>query len=140
MTYNHVAITGTLTKEPEFKQTPSGTNYCKFTLNVDASFTDKDAQLIKKTSFIPVTLWAKTCEEARSRIEVGKLILVSGSLKQESYKDKDGNPKSILTINGTSVMYMESDKPTEKTTTEKIMDKFPGKLKDAVDLPDELPF
>lgn len=149
MIYNHVAITGILAKEPEFKSTPTGMNYCKFILNVDASYVGKNGEMVSKTNFVPVTLWAKTCEEARNKLTIGSSILVSGSLKQESWKDKDGNPKSTLMINGMNVMYMEDVKPAGKTNTQKIQEAFPSstikeatkeRVKDGIDLPEDLPF
>ena len=140
MTYNHIAITGTIKKEPEFKSTPTGMNYCKFVLNVDAGFVGKDGERIEKTNYFPVTLWSKTCEEARSKLGIGSYILVSGSLKQESWKDKDGKSQSMTAINGTNVLYFDDLKQLSKSSTQKVIDAFPGKVKDGIDLPDENPF
>jgi single stranded DNA-binding protein len=150
MNYNHVGIMGIVSKEPEFKVTPSGLNNCQFFLAVDQSYQGKDGNMVEKNMLIKVNLWAKLADEASLRLSAMTSIIVSGTLKQESWKDKDGNPKSMIAIHGTGVTYFE-EAPVEKTTTDKVLEAFPGKLKNTVggqprptsasiDLPDELPF
>lgn len=139
MSYNHVGIMGIVSKEPEYKVTPSGLNNCQFFLAVDQSYQGKDGNMVEKNMLLKVNLWAKLADEARLRLSAMSSVIVSGSLKQESWKDKDGNTKSMIAIHATGITYFD-EAPVVKTATEKVLEAFPGKLKDAVDLPDELPF
>ena len=138
MAYNHVALMGSILKDPEYKTTPGGLEFCNFTLVVDNSFMGKDG-LVEKNMFMFVTLWGKLVAEAHERLFAGLDVLVSGSLSFETWKDKtSGENKSACKIKANSITYFE---PSNKVTnTEKVTKVFPGRVAGGIDLPEELPF
>ena len=50
---NHVVLQGRLTRDPELRQTSSGTDVASFTLAVDRDFTNSQSQR-RETDFIDV--------------------------------------------------------------------------------------
>lgn len=132
MNYNHVAIVGQIKKYPEFKKTSTGLDYCRFYLEADASYTDKNGQIVFKTTSIPVVIWGKICQEAQEKMGPNTNMLVSGSLKSDSYKDKNGQSHMTLTLNGSNILYL-TESTDLKTTAHDPM-------KDTVNISDELPF
>lgn len=97
---NNCNFTGRLTKDPELKQTASGTSVATFTLAVDRK--DKD----KNTDFIPCKAWSKTAETIANYLHKGSLIAVVGRLETRSY-DKDGEKRYIYEIIVTSFDFLE---------------------------------
>ena len=141
MTFNQLGIAGIVGKEPKFDTTTTGIQYCSFTLVVDASFMGKSGQNISKTMHVQVKAWGKVCEEARNRLTMGSSLLIGGTLKQDSWKDESGNMQSMVSINASNITYLEDLAPvSNKSNTDMVKETFPGKVKDGIDLPDDLPF
>lgn len=149
MAYNHVALMGSILKDPEYKTTPGGLEFCNFTLVVDNSYQGKDGTLVEKNMYMFVTLWGKLVTEAHDRLFAGLDVLVSGSLSFETWKDKtSGENKAACRIKANGITYFD---PSNKVSnTEKVTKVFPGRLSQAdlpqgrvaggIDLPEELPF
>ena len=68
---NRIVIIGRLTRDPEMRQTPSGTAVCAFTLAVDRSF--KSANGERETDFIPVVAWRQLGETCAQYLAKGKI-------------------------------------------------------------------
>lgn len=52
----------------------------------------------KHTSWIPVEAWGKTAEIIGNYVTKGKQIGVQGSLKADSFQDKEGNNRKRLYV------------------------------------------
>ena len=90
---NQVILMGRLTRDPEMRTTPSGKNVTDFSLAVDR-FGDSD-----QADFFNVTAWDKTAELVVKYLAKGRRVLVQGSLRQDSWEDKDtGKKRSSITI------------------------------------------
>lgn len=81
---NHVVLMGRLTKDPEFRQTQSGTFVARFTVAVDRYVKQGD----KQTDFINCVAFGKTAEFLQKYFFKGSMIAVEGSIKTGSYDDK----------------------------------------------------
>ena len=84
---NKVILIGRLTADVELSQTPTGINYCRFTIAINRPFR-KDAE--KQADFIGVTAWRATAEFISKYFSKGSAIIVEGSLRNNDYTDKDG--------------------------------------------------
>lgn len=78
---NQVILIGRLTKDPEVRQTQSGSEVAKYTLAVDR-FGDG-------TDFINCTAFGKTAEFAEKYFTKGMKVAVSGRIQTGKY-EKDG--------------------------------------------------
>ncbi len=63
--FNRVVLMGNLTRDPELRYIPSGTAVSDITLAVNDRVKRND-QWVEETTFVDVTLWARTAEVAKS--------------------------------------------------------------------------
>ena len=87
---NHVVIMGRLTRDPERRETGSGTPVTSFTLAVDRRFKSKDSGE-RKADFINVVAWDKTADFVSKYFMKGKMAAVSGRLEVREWTDKENN-------------------------------------------------
>lgn len=64
----------------------------------------------RKTDFINVVVWRNTAEFVCKYFKKGSLISVEGSIRVESYQDKDGNNRRTFEIQANNVHFAESKK------------------------------
>ncbi len=112
--YNRIIIAGNITRDPETKATPGGTLLAKLTVAVSDRYKDKaTGQTKEKTSFIPVTVWREQAKNCERYLHKGDPVLVEGKLDILQY-EKDGQKKTSVSINATSVQFLSSPRAQEK--------------------------
>jgi len=89
---NHIVIMGRLTRDPERRETQSGTPVTSFTLAVDRRFKSKDSGE-RKADFINVVAWDKTADFVSRYFVKGKMAAVSGRLEVREWTDKENNKR-----------------------------------------------
>ena len=96
--FSKAIIIGNLTRDPELRSTPSGTQVCSFSVAVNRSYKDKNGETKEDVSFIDCTMWGRPAETIAQYAKKGTAILVSGRLEQRSYETKDGQKRSRTEI------------------------------------------
>lgn len=97
MGLKHVTIAGRLVKDPELKQTRSGTDVCSFTVAVDGN--DKPGPDGKKTSeFFRVSAFGKRGQTITQYCKKGDEIFITGDLKLDRWQANDGSTHAQLSI------------------------------------------
>lgn len=94
--YNRVILVGNLTRDPELRHIPSGTAVCEIGLAVNDRVKRGD-QWVDETTFVDVTLWARTAEVAQQYLSKGSPVLIEGRLKLDTW-EKDGQKRSKLRV------------------------------------------
>ncbi len=94
--YNRVILVGNLTRDPELRYIPSGTAVAEVGLAVNDRVKKGD-QWVDETTFVDVTLWARTAEVANQYLNKGSSVLIEGRLKLDSW-EKDGQKRSKLRV------------------------------------------
>ncbi len=94
--YNRVILVGNLTRDPEVRYIPSGTAVCDIGLAVNDRVKRGD-QWVDETTFVDITLWARTAEIANEYLTKGSSVLIEGRLKLDSW-EKDGQKRSKLKV------------------------------------------
>ncbi len=139
---NRIVLVGRLTRDPELRQTNSGTNICSFTIAVDNR--TKNADGTKTTSFIPCVCFAPTADLVIKYTKKGALVGVEGRLTQRSYTRQDGTKASTFEVTCDSVQFLEPKSATQETEEVKFDDSPLTEEEEslaALDLPDDdLPF
>ena len=120
---NSIVIIGRLTRDPEMRQTPSGTAVCTFTLAVDRSF--KSANGERETDFIPVVAWRQLGETCGRYLAKGKLAAVDGRLQIRSYKDKDGNNRIAAEVVADNVRFLSPKSDDSEVDLAPPLDEIP---------------
>jgi single-strand DNA-binding protein len=97
--YNRVILVGNLTRDPELRYIPSGTAVAEIGLAVNDRRKGANGEWIEETTFVDVTLWARTAEVASEYLSKGSSVLIEGRLKYDSW-EKDGKKFSKLRVVG----------------------------------------
>ena len=109
MNYNKVFLIGRLTRDPDYRLTPSGIAVTKFTLAVD-SFKKKENG--NSADFIRVVAWRRLAEICNQFLNKGKLISIEGRLQVDSY-EKDGERKYVYDVVADNMQMLDRGNTTE---------------------------
>lgn len=93
---NQITIMGRLTRDPEYRATPSGLSVVNFSVAVDRDFPGQSGE--KETDFIDCVAWRKTAEFVTKYFFKGSPIVVSGRLQIRSWTDKEGNKRRTAEV------------------------------------------
>ena len=94
---NKVILIGNLGKDPEVKYTPQGTAVAKFTLATNERFKDKQGEWQDRTEWHNITCWARLAEIAGEYLKKGRTVYIEGSLRTDSWDDKQTGQKKYMT-------------------------------------------
>jgi single-strand DNA-binding protein len=103
MNLNKVFLVGRLTRNPELKSLPSGTQVVSFGLATDRFYTDKSGQKQQQTEFHNIVLFGRLAEIASQYLSKGALVLIEGRLRTRSWQDSNGTTKYRTEIVGESM-------------------------------------
>lgn len=96
--FSKVIIMGNITRDPELRSTPSGTQVCSFSVAVNRNYRDSSGEQKDNVSFFDCSAWGKSGEIIAQYAKKGSGILVSGRLDQRSWEDKEGQKRSRVEI------------------------------------------
>ena len=127
---NSIAITGRITKELGLRYTTSGKPVCEFSLAV---YRDKD-----NTDFINCIVWNNQAENLCKYQGKGSLIGLTGALRVDTYKDKDGNTryKNYVLVN--NIEYLSPVTTVQADPIDDLGNSFTVEQLD--EIPMDLPF
>jgi single-strand DNA-binding protein len=111
---NKVILVGRLGKDPEIRSTPSGTSVAKFTIATDERFTDKSGDKQERTEWHNIVAWSKLAEICGQYLRKGKLVYIEGSLRTDSWDDKETGVKKYRTEIVANTMQMLDRKGDEE--------------------------
>jgi single-strand DNA-binding protein len=94
---NKVILVGRLGKDPEIRSTPQGTTVAKFTLATDEKFTDRAGEKQERTEWHNIVAWGKLGEICGQYLRKGKLVYIEGSIRTDSWDDKESGQKKYRT-------------------------------------------
>lgn len=97
--FNRVILVGNLTRDPELRYIPSGTAVTDIGLAVNDRRKNAQGEWVEETTFIDVTLWARTAEVASEYLSKGSSVLIEGRLKLDTW-EKEGKKQSKLRVVG----------------------------------------
>ena len=99
---NNVNLVGRTVEDPadSLKYNTQGTAVCNFTIAVDRNYNDE-------TDFFDVVVWRKQAENCANYLDKGRLIAVTGELKQERWENDQGQQRSKVVINGRNVQFLD---------------------------------
>lgn len=102
---NSVIIVGNLTKDIEVKYTQSGSAIGNISIASNRSKKQGD-QWVDEVSYFDVVLFGKSAENLQQYLTKGKKVAVQGHLKQDRWKDQQGNNKSKISIVSESIQFV----------------------------------
>lgn len=95
--FNRVILLGNLTRDVEVKYLTSGTAVAEIGLAINDRRKGTDGNWIEETTFVDVTMWARTAEIAAEYLTKGSPVLIEGRLKLDTW-ETDGQKRSKLRV------------------------------------------
>ena len=92
---NKVILMGRLTRDPDFKATPSGTSVCSFSLAVDRDFVRQGEE--RQTDFINIVTFGSRADFVSRYFHKGQLVAVCGRIQTRSWDDAQTGQKRYAT-------------------------------------------
>ena len=114
--FNRVILAGNLTRDIELRETPGGASVADAGLAVNDRRKQGD-EWVDETSFIDLTLWGRTAENAAEYLSKGSHILIEGRLKQDSWQNEQGEKRTKLKVVVDRLQFLSngnSEKPSQK--------------------------
>jgi len=108
---NSVHLMGNLTRDPEVRHTPKGTAVCDISLAINRILPPEQegGERREEVTYVDVTLWGKTAENAGQYLAKGRNVFVDGRLALETWEDKpSGQKRSRLKVVAESVQFLGS--------------------------------
>ena len=97
---NRVFLLGNVTRDPELRYIASGTAVTDLGLAVNDRRKNANGEWVEETTFVDVTLWARTAELAAEYLSKGSPVLIEGRLKYDAWETPDGQKRSKLRVVG----------------------------------------
>ncbi|WP_394856763.1 single-stranded DNA-binding protein [Staphylococcus saprophyticus] len=102
---NRFVGVGRLTKDPEFRTTPSGISIANFTLACNRPFKNKNGE--QEADFINVVTFRKQAENVNNYLNKGNLAGVDGRIQSRTYDNKEGQRVFVTEVVADSVQFLE---------------------------------
>ena len=100
---SHIVADGFLTNDPELKEITGGKVVTTLSIAVNHGAKNKEGD--DEVSYIDIEAWDKLAENCAEYLKKGKKITVIGSLKQDRWKNQDGEGRSRMKIIASSVRF-----------------------------------
>ena len=89
MYLNKAMVYWNLTRDPELKALPGGTNVCSFALATNRIYNDRDGKRQEATDYHNVVVFGKQADNCAKYLSKGNSAYVEGRMQTRSW-DKDG--------------------------------------------------
>jgi len=94
---NKVILIGNLGKDPEVKYTPSGMAVAHFSIATNERVKDKDGNWNDRTEWHNIVLFDRKAEVAGEYLKKGRTVYIEGSIRTNSWDDKETGQKKYRT-------------------------------------------
>jgi len=107
--YNKVIMMGNLTRDPEYKQLPSGQAICKLGLACNRQFKNRQTDaMIQEVCFVDIDVWGQQAQACQQYLQKGRAVLVEGRLKFDTWQDNNGQTRSKHSIVADRVLFLSA--------------------------------
>jgi single-strand DNA-binding protein len=107
--YNRVVLVGNLTRDPEYKQLPSGQSVCRLGLATNRQFKNRQSgTMIQEVCYIDIDVWGPQAESCHQYLQKGRPVLIEGRLKFDTWEDQNGQTRSKHSIVADRVVFLSS--------------------------------
>ena len=94
---NKVILIGNLGKDPEVKYTPSGMAVARFSIATNERTKDKEGNWNDRTEWHNIVLFDRKAEVAGEYLKKGRTVYIEGSIRTNSWDDKETGQKKYRT-------------------------------------------
>lgn len=97
MYLNKAFLYGNLTRDPELKALPSGSNVVSFGMATNRTYKDKNGQKQEATEFHNIVAFGRTAEVIAQYMKKGRPLFIEGRIQTRSWDDKETGKKNYRT-------------------------------------------
>ena len=107
--FNRIIIAGNLTRDPEYKQLPSGQGVCRLGLASNRQFKNRQTGAsISEVCYVDIDVWGPQADSCQKFLQKGRGVLVEGRLKLDTWQDQQGQTRSKHSIVADRVVFLNS--------------------------------
>lgn len=139
MYLNKVIIIGNLTRDPETRALPSGTNVTSFSLATNRTYKDRDGNKKEDVEYHNVVVFGKTAELVAQYLKKGQSALIEGRIQTRSW-DKDGQKQYRTEIVADTVQFGPKKDGTASAPAQPKSDEDTIECPEDEINPDDIPF
>ena len=141
---NKVLLIGRLTRDPEIRFRPSGSQITIFTLAVNRSY-KSNGEWKEETYFFDVEAFGPLAERLGKQLNKGTQIVLEGQLRQDRWQTQSGEKRSKVKIVADKVGILNQGQakpstPTQTKYTEEEPLDLPEEIDDTFGSDDDIPF
>ena len=116
MSINIVVISGNLTRDPDYRETPSGTSVMNFTVAVNDRRRNKSTgEWEDYANFVDCVLFGKRAQSLSDRLHKGSAVAVQGKLSYSTWDDRNtGQKRSKVEVSVNEIMFADAGKPKQQ--------------------------
>jgi single-strand DNA-binding protein len=105
---NRVVLVGNLTRDPEVRQTPSGTSVCSLRIAVNSRRRDESGQWTDKPNYFSISVFGNQAESCAQYLSKGRPVAIDGRLDWREWQTQDGQKREAVEIVAESVQFLGS--------------------------------
>ena len=95
---NRVVLVGNLTRDPEIRQTPSGTSVCSLRIAVNSRRRDESGQWTDKPNYFSISVFGNQAESCAQYLSKGRPVAIDGRLDWREWQTQDGQKREAVEI------------------------------------------
>ncbi|MFD2257950.1 single-stranded DNA-binding protein [Luteolibacter algae] len=104
---NKVMLLGNLTRDPELRHTPKGSAVADLGVAVNRKIQDGNGGWKDETTFVDVTVWGSSAENAQKYLTKGRGVFIEGRLQMDTWDDKaTGQKRSKLKVVADNLQFL----------------------------------
>ena len=104
--YNRIIMVGNLTRDPELR-TVGAQSVCKLTIASNRQYKNRQTgAMVQEVCFIDVDVWGAQADTCKTYLQKGRMVLVEGRLKQDTWKDTEGNTRTKYSIVAERIIFL----------------------------------
>ncbi|MBC7979459.1 MAG: single-stranded DNA-binding protein [Armatimonadetes bacterium] len=108
---NKVMLIGNLTRDPELRHTPKGSAVADLGVAVNRKIQDGNGGWKDETTFVDVTVWGSSAENAQKYLTKGRGVFIEGRLQMDTWDDKaTGQKRSKLKVVADTLQFLPDGK------------------------------
>lgn len=113
---NKVILICTLGKDPEVRQTQSGSAICNLSAATSRKYKDAQGEYQEETEWHRISLFGRMAGLGGQYLSKGSSVYIEGRLRTRKYKDKDGIDRYVTEIIGEHMQFLDKKPATVSST------------------------
>lgn len=108
MDLNKAMIIGRLTRDPETRTIPSGSNVCSFSVATNLMWKDASGQKQEKVEYHNIVTWRKLADICSQYLSKGKKVYLEGRIQTRDWVGQDGVKRYRTEIIADNMIMLDS--------------------------------